>query len=205
VDIDDDIDVLCYVPAADARRLQVGQPAHVGGFDKEAAAEAGADPEGKVEYIADQAEPETGHFAVKVRFPNRDLKLRANAVVRVRVLTKPARACWCVREEALMEDQDPPGIVVVEDVHPQKNADGKEEQVATARRLKAVIGVRDRVLRQAEIVRLEDPEKKWHGDLESALVVVEKGAGVQTGDAVRLEEEEDEEAPPADKAGEKGP
>jgi membrane fusion protein (multidrug efflux system) len=205
VDIDDDIDVLCYVPAAEARRLQVGQPARVGGFDKDAAAEAGADPEGKVEYIADQAEPETGHFAVKVRFPNRDLKMRANAVIRVRVLTRPGKACWCVPEAALMEDQDPPGIVIVEDVHPQKNADGKEEQVATARRLKAVIGMRDRVLRQAEIVRLEDPEKKWHGDLESALIVVEKGAGVQTGDAVRLEEEEDDEAPPADKAGEKGP
>ena len=34
-------------------------------------------------------------------------------------------------------------------------------------------------------------------------VVVEKGQGVQTGDAVKLEVEEDEEPPPAPKADEK--
>jgi hypothetical protein len=137
-----------------------------------------------------------------VRFPNKDLKLRANAVVRLRVLTKPGKACWALPESALMEDQDPPGVVVVEDVAVRKNADGKDEQAGTARRLRAVTGVRDRVLRQVEILRLEDPEKKWQGDLEHALVVVEKGQGLQTGDAVRLEEEE-EETPPAPKPDEK--
>ena len=95
-----------------------------------------------------------------------------------------------------MEDQDPPGVVVVEDVAVRKNADGKDEQAGTARRLRAVTGVRDRVLRQVEILRLEDPEKKWQGDLEHALVVVEKGQGLQTGDAVRREEEEEETPPP---------
>jgi RND family efflux transporter MFP subunit len=199
VDIEDEIDVLCFVAPAEARKLQVGQPARVGGIERDAAAEPGADPEGKVGYIADQAESETGQFAVKVRFPNRDLKLRANAVVRIRVLTRPGKACWAVPEAALMEDQDPPGIVVVEDVEVKKNADGKDEQVGKARRLKAVIGVRDRVLRQVEILRLEDPEKKWHGSLEEALIVVEKGQGVQTGDAVRLEEEEEEPEKPEEK------
>jgi RND family efflux transporter MFP subunit len=197
IDIDDEIDVLCFVPAADARKLHVGQPARVGGVEKGPSAEAGADPEGKVAFIAEQAEAETGTFAVKVWFPNRDLKLRANAVVRLRVLTQPGKACWAVPESALMEDQDPPGIVVVEDVEVKTNADGKEEQTGKARRLQAVIGVRDRVLRQVEVLRLEDPEKKWHGDLEQALVVVEKGQGLQTGDAVKLEVEEDEEPPPA--------
>jgi RND family efflux transporter MFP subunit len=205
VDIEDEINVLCFVPAADVRRLQLGQTAHLGKVEKDPAAENGPDPEGKVEYIADQAEPDTGLFAVKVRFPNRDSKLRANSVVRLRVLTRPGRACWAVPESALMEDQDPPSLVVVEDVHPQTNADGKEEQVATARRLQAKVGVRDRVLGQVEILELQDPEKKWKGDLESALVVVEKGAGVQTGDAVRLEEEDDDEAAPADKPAEKAP
>ena len=152
-----------------------------------------ASPEGKIVFIADQAEADTGNFAVKVRFPNRDLKLRANAVVRLRVLTRPGKACWALPESALMEDQDPPGVVVVEDVEVKKNADGKDEQTGKARRLRAVIGVRDRVLHQVEILRLEDPEKKWQGDLETALIVVEKGQGVQTGDAVRLEEEEEEE------------
>jgi RND family efflux transporter MFP subunit len=199
IDIEDEIDVLCFVAPAEARKLQVGQPARVGGIEKDPAAEPGADPEGKVAYIADQAESETGQFAVKARFPNRDLKLRANAVVRIRVLTRPGKACWAVPEAALMEDQAPPGIVVVEDVGTKKNADGKDEQVGKARRLKAVIGVRDRVLRQVEVLRLEDPEKKWHGSLEEALIVVEKGQGVQTGDAVRLEEEEEEPEKPEEK------
>ena len=60
--------------------LQRATKARIGGVEKDPAAEPGADPEGKVEYIADQAEAETGCFAVKVRFPNKDLKLRANAV-----------------------------------------------------------------------------------------------------------------------------
>src|SRR5262249_11099257 len=91
--------------------------------------------------------------------------------------------------------QDPPAVVVVEDVETKTNADGKEEQTGKARRLRAVVGVRDRVLRQVEVMRLEDPEKKGHGDLEHALGVIEKGQGLQTGDAVKLEVEEDEEMP----------
>jgi RND family efflux transporter MFP subunit len=193
IDIDDEIDVLCFVPAGDVRKLQLGQPAHVADAEKNAAAEPGADPEGKIAFIAAQAEAESGLFAVKVRFPNRDVKLRANAVVRLRVLTRPGQACWAVPESALIEDQDPPGVVVVQDVEVKKNADGKDEQTGKARRLRAILGVRDRVLRQVEVLRLEDPEKKWQGDLEHALIVVEKGQGVQTGDAVRLEEEEEEE------------
>ena len=39
VDIEDEIDVLCFVPAADARKLQSGQPARVGGVEKDVAAE----------------------------------------------------------------------------------------------------------------------------------------------------------------------
>ena len=56
-----------------------------------------------------------------------------------------------------------------------RNAEGKEEQAGKARRLRAVVGVRDRVLHQVEAVRLEDPEKKWHGDLEHAQIIIEKG------------------------------
>ena len=190
--IDEEIDVICFVSAADARKLQLGQQARIGGFEKESANDAGADPEGKVVYVADQAEAETGLFAVKIRFPNRDLKFRANAVARVRVLTKPGKACWAVPESAILEDQDPPGIVVVEDVEVKKNAEGKDEQTGKVRRLRAVIGRRDRLLHQVEIVRLEDPEKKWHGDLEHALIVIAKGQGLQTGDAVKLEVEDDE-------------
>jgi multidrug efflux pump subunit AcrA (membrane-fusion protein) len=195
VDIEDEIDVLCFVAPADARKLQLGQQARVGGFKKESAHEAGADPEGKVVYIADQAEAETGSLAVKIRFPNRDLKLRANSVARVRILTTPGKACWAVPEAALLEDQDPPGIAVVEEVAVKKNPDGKEEQSGKIRRLRAEIGMRDRVLGYVEIVRLYDDEKKWRGDLEHALIVIEKGQGLQTGDAAKLDVEEDDDAP----------
>jgi RND family efflux transporter MFP subunit len=204
LDIDDEIDVVCFVSAIDARKLQLGQSARIGGFDKNSSTPASADPEGKVVYIADQAEAETGSLAVKVRFPNRDLKLRANSVTRVRILTKPGKACWTVPESALLEDQDPPSIIVVEDVATKKNPDGKDEQVGKARRLQVQIGRRDRNLHQVEILGLEDTEKKWHGDLEHLLIVIEKGQGLQTGDVVKLDEEEDDEAPKtADKPGEK--
>lgn len=159
-------------------------------------ADSGADPDGKVAFIADQAEVESGLIAVKVRFPNRDLKLRGNTVARLRVLTRPDKACWAIPEAALMEDSDPPSVVVVEDKEEKPLPNGKTEETGKARRLKAIIGVRDRVKKQVEVLRLEDPEKKWHGDLESTLVVVEKGQGLQTGDAVKLEMEEDEEPPP---------
>jgi multidrug efflux pump subunit AcrA (membrane-fusion protein) len=195
IDTEDEIDVLCFVAPSDARKLQLGQQARIGGLKKEAATDAGADPEGKVVYIADQAEAETGSLAVKIRFPNRDLKFRANSVARVRVLTKPGKACWAVPESALMEDQDPPGISVVEDAAVTKNADGKDDQTGKIRRLRAEIGMRDRVLGYVEIVRLYDDEKKWRGDLEHALIVIEKGQGLQTGDAVKLDVEEDDEAP----------
>lgn len=160
-------------------------------------AESIVDAEGKVDFIADQAEVETGLIAVKVRFPNRDLKLRANTVTRLRVLTIPDKACWAIPEAALMEDSDPPTVVVVEDKEEKPLADGKTEETGKARRLGAVIGIRDRVKKLVEIVRLEDPEKKWHGDSESTVIVTEKGQGLQTGDAVKLEVEEDENpAPP---------
>src|SRR5262249_109201 len=56
VDIDEAIDVLCFVPAADARKLQLGQTARIGSVEgnrDNTAGSPGADPEGKVEYIAD--------------------------------------------------------------------------------------------------------------------------------------------------------
>ena len=198
VDIEDEIDVLCFVSPSEARKLQLGQPAHIGGLDKTAISEMTVDPEGKVVYIADQAEAESGLFAVKLRFPNTQLKLRASSVARVRIQTKPDKFCCVVPESALLEDQDPPSIVVVEEVEVKKNAEGKEEQVGKARRLRAVIGMRDRLKQYVEIVRLDDPDekdpkKKWHGDLEETNIIIEKGQSLQTGDAVKLDEEEEEQ------------
>jgi RND family efflux transporter MFP subunit len=192
VDLDDAIDVLCFVSQHDAARLRVGQTAGVGGLGDKPDEPGAADAAGQVVYIADQAEPETGCFAVKVRFPNKDLRWRGNVVRRVRILTKPGQDYLAIPESALTEDQEPPSVVIVEDVKTGKNADGKDEQTGTARRMQAVIGVRDRVLKQAAILGLKDQDgKNWQGDLEQVLFVTQKGQGLQTGDAVRLEEEEE--------------
>ena len=82
---------------------------------------------------------------------------------------------------------------MVVDVKTGKNADGNEEITAVARRLNVVLGVRDRTLHQVEILRLidseKDPAKKWQGDIKEALFIVEGGAGLQTGDRVKLEVE----------------
>jgi len=190
VDLSEQIDVWCYVPQSILRRLQIGQAAITGGFDNQA---SGAVAEGEIVYIAEQAEAETGSFLVKVRFSNKETALRANSVVRVRVLTKPGRECLSLPESAVGEDTEPPTVVIVTDVKTVKNADGKENTVGVARRLKVVLGVRDRNLHQVEIVSVEDtetdPKKKWHGEVKDALFIVEGGQGLQSGDAVKLDVE----------------
>jgi multidrug efflux pump subunit AcrA (membrane-fusion protein) len=195
IDLEQWIDVLCYVPPSVAHHLQVGQQATSGPIEKDPAASSEAEAAGRVEYVADQAEPETGNFAVKVRFENGQAHLRANRVLRIRVLTGPGKECLSLPEKAVMEDEEPPTVVIVEDVKTAKNAEGKEETTGVARRLQVELGRRDRILHQVEILRLidpeKDPEKKWHGDLQSAQFVVESGSGVQTGDAVKLEADED--------------
>ncbi len=193
IDLDEQIDVLCYVPPSMIGRLRVGQPAISGGFDQEV--KTGPAAEGQVVFIADQAEAETGNFAVKVRFANGEAQLRANRVLRIRVLTAPGKECLSIRDSAVQEDEEKPSVVIVVDVKTAANAEGKEETIGIARRMNVVLGIRDRTLHQVEILRLEDPEKdpekKWHGDIKDALFVIEGGQGLQTGDAVKLEADED--------------
>jgi membrane fusion protein (multidrug efflux system) len=192
IDIDEQIDVLCFVPPGLVGKLKLGQPARTGGFD---APPGTVEAEGEIVLIADQAEPETGNFAVKVRFANADAHLRANRVSRIRVLTGPGKECLNIKESAVQEDDEQPTIVIVTDVKKGTNADGKEETTGIARRMKVVLGMRDRTLHQVEIIRLEDPEKdptkRWTGEVKDALFVVEGGQGLQTGDTVKLEVEEE--------------
>jgi RND family efflux transporter MFP subunit len=192
VDLDEQIDVLCFVPPALVGKLRLGQPARSGGFDTPPGA---VEAEGEVTFIADQAEPETGNFAVKVRFANADAHLRANRVLRIRVLTTPGKECLNIKESAVQEDDEQPTVVIVTDVKTGTNAEGKDETTGVARRMKVVLGMRDRTLHQVEILRLEDPEKdptkRWTGEVKDALFVVEGGQGLQTGDTVKLEVDED--------------
>src|SRR5262249_3406197 len=57
IDVENEIDVLCFVATNHARKLQVGQLARLAVTDQLASAE------GKIVFIADQAEPDTGTFA----------------------------------------------------------------------------------------------------------------------------------------------
>src|SRR5262249_6376330 len=92
VDVSEQIDVLCFVPAKIAQKLKVGQPAQLGRLNPDQTDEASG-PQGKVEFIAEQAEPDTGNFAVKVRFPNSEAKLPVNAVMQLRVQTHEDKPC----------------------------------------------------------------------------------------------------------------
>ena len=74
---------------------------------------------------------------------------------------------------------------------------GKEEETGVARILRVKMGIHDRLLRLVEIMSVEDPEKKWQGDLETARFVTEKGNGLRNGDLIKLEQDEDEEPAPA--------
>ncbi len=194
VNLEDEIDALCFVPPDVVRHLQLGQTANSGPVEREPdATDLGAP--GRIVYIAEQAEPETGNVAVKVRFTNKTAHLRANRVIRVSVLTTPAKECLALPETAISQDEEIPTVVIVEDIKTQKNDEGKDETVGVARRVQAELGVRDRRNHAIEILRLTDPSpetgKKWRGDVREAQFVVEGGTGLQTGDAVKLDVDEE--------------
>ncbi len=200
-----EMDVLCYVPPVVARKLVLAQSnlskedAKKGlrarlVTDKDSGRKDLAGIKGHVVFISVQAQPDTGNFAVKVRFPNSDLKIRANTVQRVEVLTQPAVVAQVIPEAALMEDQDPPAVVVIEGLETKKNKEtGKDEQLGRARRMLAIIGIRDRTLGVAQILRLEDPEKKVAISLQDEPWFITKGKnGLETGDQVKIEQDEDD-------------
>src|SRR5262249_21016647 len=151
-----EIDVLCFVPPHTAARLAGDQPAKMAKDGNEEADAA----RGKVVYIAVQAHPETGNLAVKVRFPNRALRLKANAVLRVEVLTTPEKERLTIPEAAVMEDVELPAVVVVEGVETKKDEHGHDEKIGKVRKLRPILGVRDRHRHVVELLGLEDPEKK---------------------------------------------
>jgi RND family efflux transporter MFP subunit len=189
VDLDDQIDALCFVPPSMMKRLKLGQEARFGAnLDSPEAM-------GQVQYIAAQAEPETGNFAVKVRFDNKTAHLAANRVLRFNIQTEEGRECLSLPESAVSEDQEVPTVVIVEDVKVEKNDEGKEETIGTARRLQVKLGVRSRTLHQVEILSLEDPDKeakvKWQGNPKEQQYVVEGALGLQTGDKLKLDAGDD--------------
>lgn len=183
-----EIDVVCVVPPDNIAKLDLDQTAWLTTNQGQIAPRESG-PVGKVVFIAVQAQADTGNFLAKVRFPNPDVRLRANMVVRVQVRTQPEKERLTIPVAALMEDLNQPFVVVVENVKTEKNKEGEEEKHGEARKLRAILGVRDRERHIVEILGLEDPEKKEKVDLEGLLFVIEGGRGLQNGDAVRVEQE----------------
>ena len=190
VNVEQDLDVLCFVPLPVAKRLKNGQFALIGGFD-EPHVGADATVKGKVQYIADQAEIDTGNFAVKIRFTNNSMKLRASTTLRLRIMTNPGKACLTLPESALFEDEEPPSVIVVDDYKQTKNKEGKDIEIGIARKLQVTVGIRDRNLHLVEILAVTDKDNKWQGKLEEANFVVERGRGLRTEDPIQLLVEED--------------
>ncbi|HYT89747.1 MAG TPA: efflux RND transporter periplasmic adaptor subunit [Gemmataceae bacterium] len=188
------IDVLCYAPPHAAAKLALDQPAKL--FLVEATAPEHQEPLlGKVAFIAVQAQPETGNVPVKVRFPNPDLRLRANTVVRVYVLTQPEQERLTIPAAAVAEDRDIPAVVAVQDIKTEKKEKGSEEKtLGKVRTLHAVLGIRDRDRSIVELLGLEDPATKAKVAPADLLFVTAGGNGLQNDDVVKIQKAEQREA-----------
>ncbi len=179
------IDVLCFAPPDTAALLALQQPA------KLIIEETGPHAEkhelaGTVAFVGVQAQAETGNVPVKVRFPNPDLRLRANSIVRVHVLTQPVQPRLTIPETALTEDSDVPTVLLVVDGKNEKT--GKDEK--QVHRAEAIVGIRDREHGLVELLGLRDPETHKDMPLERALFVTAGGNGLHNDDAVKLETDE---------------
>jgi RND family efflux transporter MFP subunit len=183
----EEFDVLCYVSPRAVRGMNPGQAARV-----EMPGDPLDDVDGVVEYVALTAQPDTGNFAVRIHFRNKDNQFRANSVVRVEVEVQEEKKRLTIPDAALMEDQQPPSVVVVEEVE-KKNDDGTVEKTMKARTLKVEIGVRDREKHVVEIKRLFDDKDKTIEIKETLRFVTEGGHGLEDGDEVKVEEEEHKE------------
>jgi RND family efflux transporter MFP subunit len=195
----DDIDVLCHVPPADAGLMAVADTskrekdrlglARLVVEDRTGKLVPVVGLTGNVVFVGESADPASGNFPVKLRFPNKDHRLRANAVVRAQVQTQPRIWRISVKDTALLEDEQPPVVVVVEELKDSTNDEGKPIQLGKAHRLQAEVGVRDRENGEAEILSLTDPVKKQKVLVKNALFVVKGAHGLRDGDDVVLQTE----------------
>jgi RND family efflux transporter MFP subunit len=192
----DEIDVLCFVPARTVAHLRLDQPVRVAD-PAEPDEDASKVENGRIVFIADQAQAETGTVAVKARFPNRNRKLRANTLLRVRVLTNKKDGCLTIPESALLEDQEEPAVLVVTS-EKKKNEKGVEEEEHEVHKYLVKLGLRDRDKHKVEILGLIDPKEKDAKEKKILPVekdtefVVEGGHGLEDGDHVKEKKEEEE-------------
>ncbi|HEY7158569.1 MAG TPA: efflux RND transporter periplasmic adaptor subunit [Gemmataceae bacterium] len=188
----DEIDVLCFVPARTVARLKLDQEVRIP-ENGEPISDATKAEQGRIVFISDQAQSETGTVAVKARFPNRSRKLRANTLLRVQVLTEKKTDCLTIPADALLEDQEEPAVLVVE-TEKKKNKEGEEEEEHHVHKYQAKLGLRDRDKHKVEVLALIGKEKKKEVAVEEdTLFVVEGGHGLEDDDLVSLKKEEHEE------------
>jgi RND family efflux transporter MFP subunit len=181
----DVIDVVAFASPHLAAKLDLGQNAKLRGRNQ---SESDQDSfEGTITYIAKQAQSETGNFLVKARFTNKNQRHRANQVVRLDVEIQKKKSRLVIAESVLMEDHDPPYVVIAQEVETKKNNDGGEEKLGKARKVFAYLGVRDRERGTVEILRLEDPQTKEAIPVGKTLFILEGGLGLHDGDQMRIE------------------
>ncbi len=188
----DDIDVLCFVPPSTVGHLRLDQAVRIESNVEEPPTDDAKSAEGRIVFISDQAQAETGTVAVKARFNNQKRRLRANTLLRVRVLTEKKSDCFTLPESALLEDQDDTAVLVVEKkVEKDERGEEKEKHLVHKREVK--LGVRDRSKQRVEILEMfeVEEEKKQPVKLETdTLFVVKGGHGLEDGDLVELKKEE---------------
>jgi RND family efflux transporter MFP subunit len=186
------IDVLCYAPPDAVARLSLEQRARllVEDAGKRDATQALA---GTVAFVGVAAQPETGNVPVKVRFPNPELRLRANAIVRIHVLTRPEKQRLTIPDSALSEDRDVPTVLIIEDLKTTKDDHGEEKQVGKAHTLQAEIGIRDREHGIVELLALRDPESHKEVSPDGRLFITSGGNGLHNDDLVKLQKDEHKE------------
>jgi RND family efflux transporter MFP subunit len=190
----DDIDVLCFVPANTVSKLHLDQVVRIE-ENGEAITDAVKLEQGRIVFISDQAQAETGTIAVKARFSNQNRKLRANMLLRVRVLTEKKSDCFTIPEAALLEDQEEPAVLIIE-TEKKKNKEGEEEEEHHVHKRVAKLGLRDREKHRVELLGLfevEEHEKKPVKLEKDTLFVVEGGHGLEDDDLVTLKKEEHKE------------
>jgi RND family efflux transporter MFP subunit len=186
------IDVLCYAPPDAVARLSLEQRAKL--FVEDAGKrDATQELAGTVAFVGVAAQPETGNVPVKVRFPNPDLRLRANAIVRIHVLTRPEKQRLTIPESALMEDRDVPTVLIIEDLKTTRDDHGEEKQVGKAHTLQAEIGIRDREHGVVELLALRDPESHKEVSPDGLLFITSGGNGLHNDDLVKLQKDEHKE------------
>ena len=180
------IDVVAFVPPRVVGRLRLKDVARPVDMKEP--------PTGAVVFIADQAQPDTGNFLVKVRFDNKVLKFRSNQVARIEVQTEKDKPRTTIPESAVMADQDPPLVVVADDVKLVENEEThKPENIGKAKRLVAKLGLRDRSKHLVELRGLAVvdsatnketpvPAETW----PHIMFITEGGHGLRDGDPIKV-------------------